>query len=108
MPQRMTAKSKGARLSYSRAKLHFNRSFRLPPIADSGRDGHNGGMSDPSRYAGMTVNERLFDAGLIDAYYAAKEARDRAEMIRLLTEVAVEDAAWSADTSLIRGGPDDH
>jgi len=50
----------------------------------------------------MTVNERLFDAGLLDAYHAAKKARNRAEMIRLLTEVDVEDASWSADRSLNR------
>ena len=55
----------------------------------------------------MTVNERLFNAGLIDAYDAAKKARDRAEMIRLLTAVDVEDAAWSADTSLSRADPND-
>jgi hypothetical protein len=59
-------------------------------------------MSIPSRYAGMTVNERLFDAGLLDAFDAAARARDRAKLIRLLTEVGVEDAAWSADTILER------
>ena len=48
----------------------------------------------------MTVNERLFDAGLLDAFDAAARARDRAELIRLLTEVDVEGAAWSADTLL--------
>lgn len=57
-------------------------------------------MSNPSRYAGMTVNERLFDAGLLDAYDAAKQVRDRTEMIRLLTEAGVDDAAWCADISL--------
>lgn len=44
------------------------------------------------------MNERLFNAGLIDAYDAAKTARDRAEMIRLLTEVEVEEPAWLVDT----------
>jgi hypothetical protein len=53
----------------------------------------------------MTVNERLFDAGLTDAFDAAARARDRAEMIRLLIEVDVEDAAWSADTILKRPEP---
>lgn len=62
-------------------------------------------MNDRSRYAGMTVNERLFDAGLTDAFDAAARARDRAEMIRLLIEVDVEDAAWSADTILKRPEP---
>ena len=57
-------------------------------------------MSDASRYAGMTENERLFDAGLLDAFHIAAKARDRATLIRLLIEVHVEDAAWSADTIL--------
>jgi hypothetical protein len=57
-------------------------------------------MGDLSRYAGMTVNERLFDAGLMQDFDAATRARDRAEMIRLLTAVDVADAAWSADTIL--------
>ncbi len=48
----------------------------------------------------MTVNERLFDAGLMEAFDAAARVRDRAEMIRLLTDVHVEDAASSADTIL--------
>jgi hypothetical protein len=48
----------------------------------------------------MTVNERLIDAGLMEAFDAATRARDRAEMIRLLTGVDVDDAAWSADTIL--------
>lgn len=63
-------------------------------------DDHKSGMSDASRYAGMTVNERLFDAGHLDAFDLAARARDRAEMVRLLVEVCVEDAARSADTIL--------
>ena len=54
------------------------------------------------------MNERLFDANLLDAYDAAKKARDRTEMIRLLTQVGVDDAAWSADTSLGRTDHSDH
>ena len=48
----------------------------------------------------MTVNERLFDAGLMKAFDAAKRAADRAKLIRILIEVGVEDAAWSTDTIL--------
>lgn len=59
-------------------------------------------MNDQSRYAGMTPNERLFDAGLIHAFDAAARARGRAEMVRLLIEVDVEDADRSADTILER------
>ncbi len=48
----------------------------------------------------MTVNERLFDAGLLQAFDAAARARDRAEMIRIMSDVDVEDAARSADSIL--------
>lgn len=48
----------------------------------------------------MTVNECLFGAGLVEAFDAAARARDRAEMIRILNKVEVEDAARSADTIL--------
>jgi len=61
-------------------------------------------MSDHGRYAGMTVNERLFEAGLMEAFDVAVRARDRAEMLRLLTEIDVEEAAWSADTILRNPG----
>jgi hypothetical protein len=57
-------------------------------------------MSDRSPYAGMTVNERLFEAGLVEAFKTAARARNRSEMIRILSDVDVEDAAWSADTIL--------
>jgi hypothetical protein len=59
-------------------------------------------MSDAGRYAGMTLNERLVDAGLMEAFDAAVRARDRAEMIRLLRDVEVEDAGGSADAILRR------
>ncbi len=57
-------------------------------------------MSAPSRYAGMTVNERLFEAGLLEAFDTAAKARERSEMIRILNHVDVADAALSADTIL--------
>ena len=57
-------------------------------------------MSERSRYAGKSLNERLFEASLMEAFDAAARARDRVEMIRLLTSVDIEDAAWSADTIL--------
>ena len=57
-------------------------------------------MNQQSPYAGMSVNERLFDAGLLDAFNAAARARDRAEMIRLLASVDLEDAAGSVDMIL--------
>ena len=36
------------------------------------------------RYAGMTTNERLYTAGLLETFDAAFRRRDRKEMIRLL------------------------
>lgn len=57
-------------------------------------------MTNQSRYAGMTVNERLFDAGLLEAFDNAARARDRAEVIRLLAKVEVDDAIQSVDVML--------
>ena len=73
---------------------------RYRAIADIHKRGQNSGMSTPGKYAGMTVNERLFEARLIDEFDAASRASDRTELIRILTEVEVEDAAWCADTRL--------
>ena len=58
-------------------------------------------MSDEDGpYAAMTINERLFAAGLTDAFGSAARSRDRAEMIRILEQVDAPDAAYSADTIL--------
>lgn len=35
-------------------------------------------------FLGMTTNERLFAAGLLDAFDAAARRRDRSEMVELL------------------------
>ena len=53
-------------------------------------------------YSGMTVNERLYAAGLMDEFDAALRARDRARIIMVLERVALSraDAAFSADTIL--------
>lgn len=69
------------------------------PIADIGPHGHNSSMSY-GRYAGMTVNERLFVAGRMEAFDTAVRARDHTEMVRILAEVEVEDAGRSADIIL--------
>lgn len=42
---------------------------------------------DEDKYAGMTVNERLFAADLLDAYEAAAMNRDRTTMIAILARV---------------------
>ncbi len=59
-------------------------------------------MNDENRYAGMTVNERLFAARLLKSFDAAMRAKDGAEMVRILEQVHVDDAAWTANTILQR------
>lgn len=54
----------------------------------------------PPDYSGMTVNERLFAAGLVDAFDDAARRRDRDKMIELLRRVEVETPEWSVDTIL--------
>ena len=44
-------------------------------------------MTDKHDYGGMTVNERLFVAGLADAFNDAVARRDRAVMISILETV---------------------
>jgi hypothetical protein len=50
-------------------------------------------MDGRSRYTGMTVNERLFDAGLVDAFDTAVKAGNRAQMISILSKVDLADQA---------------
>ena len=53
------------------------------------------------RFDGMTTNERLFEAGLLDVWDAAFARRDRDEMIALLVRVDLaEQAAWITDQAL--------
>ena len=58
--------------------------------------------ADKPDYSGMTVNERLYQAGLMDEFEAAVRGRDRARIIAVLERVALstEDAVFSADTIL--------
>jgi hypothetical protein len=53
-----------------------------------------------SKYGGMTVNERLVDAGLLNAFDDAARARDRGAMIRLLLRVDVLTPEFTADAIL--------
>ena len=62
-------------------------------------------MEEPTKderpkYAGMTVNERLFTAGLFDEFDEAARRRNRDLMIELLKRVEIETAEWSVDTIL--------
>jgi hypothetical protein len=64
-------------------------------------------MSEPQPdFDAMTVNERLFVAGLIDEFDAAARRRDRETMIELLARVAVARPEWSVD--LILRTPERH
>jgi hypothetical protein len=56
-------------------------------------------------YAGMTTNERLFTAGLLDAFDAAARRRDRAEMLRLLGAVDLDGAEATRTVELIIADP---
>ena len=53
-------------------------------------------------FRGMTVNERLVTAGLLEAWDSAAHARNRAGMISILlrVELSEKDAAWTVDTIL--------
>ncbi len=59
-------------------------------------------MDERLDYSGMTVNERLYAAGLLDQWDRAAKSGDRKTMIELLTKVQLveSDAAWTADTIL--------
>ena len=62
-------------------------------------------MQDESKYAGMTTNERLFEAGLLSEWDAAARSRNRDRMIELLGRVDLGDQAeWIADTVLSNPG----
>ena len=52
-------------------------------------------------YSGMTVNERLYSAGLLEQWDAAVVSRNRERMLQLLSEVDLEDQAdWIVSTVL--------
>lgn len=57
--------------------------------------------NEPSpNFAGMTVNERLSAAGLLQAFEAAARLRDRDRMVGILHLVQVGTPEWSVDTIL--------
>lgn len=58
-------------------------------------------MNEETSYNGMTVNERLFVAGLLSEWDEAARARNRNRMIELLTRVDLaRDAAKICDAVL--------
>ncbi|HEV2082382.1 MAG TPA: hypothetical protein VGR32_07990 [Brevundimonas sp.] len=54
----------------------------------------------PDYYSALTINERLAEANLLDAFDIAAKARDREAMLRLLAKVAVADPASTVDPIL--------
>ena len=57
-------------------------------------------MIDRPNYGAMTINERLVEAGLLEAFEVAARSRDRRAMLRLLTEVDVSDPSQTIDPIL--------
>lgn len=59
-----------------------------------------------SKYGGMTVNERLAEAGLLSAWDEAVARRDRDGMIGILerVEMTTSQAAQTTDTVLANPG----
>jgi hypothetical protein len=53
-------------------------------------------LADKPDYSGMTVNERLFQAGLLKDWDLAAVARDRDRMIAILAQVDAEAATAAA------------
>jgi hypothetical protein len=49
------------------------------------------------KYSGMTVNEHLYVAGMIDAFYKAIEIKDIDKVISILKEVELDDASIKAN-----------
>ena len=49
-------------------------------------------------YAGMTVNERLYEARLIDAFDEAVRTRQRVKIIELLISIDIEPAEATQTT----------
>ncbi len=53
------------------------------------------------RFSGMTVNERLAVAGLLEAWDSAISTADRGQAVEVLSQVDLADQAeWIVDTTL--------
>ena len=59
-------------------------------------------MNDSLRYAGMTVNERLSAANLVEEFDRAVRQHNREQMLAILqkVEMTYEQAVYTADTIL--------
>ena len=56
------------------------------------------------KYSGMTMNERLYFAGLVDRWAAAFRSRDREAMLRICAQAGIAEGptgrSWIVDTAL--------
>jgi hypothetical protein len=52
----------------------------------------NDNRRQSNRYEGMTTNERLYEAGLLQTFNAAAFSKDRTKMMELLIAVAIKRA----------------
>ena len=61
--------------------------------------------SDEERFGGMTVNERLFSAGILVQFDDAARRRDRQAMLAYLRRVAMTDGQATETTDTILANP---
>jgi hypothetical protein len=61
--------------------------------------------SGRERFGGMTVNERLFVAGILDQFDDAARRRDRQAMLAYLRRVAMTDSQAIETTDTILANP---
>ena len=57
-------------------------------------------MTNKSKYAGMTANERLYVSGLIDQYYEAIEKKNIDTVISILKTIELSDEDINANLRL--------
>lgn len=62
-------------------------------------------MASEKKYSGMTVNERLYEAGLLDDFYRAANRKDKNEMVTLLMSVELERPQAEETTDTILKNP---
>ena len=56
-------------------------------------------------YSGMTINERLFCAGLLSEFDSATKNRDRDKMIKILLKVGLSDTQAQETTDALLKNP---
>lgn len=65
------------------------------------------GVSGSSKdYGGMTVNERLFAAGLVEQFDAAISSGDRQRAIEILVQVSLSDVSAGETVDAVLANPE--